>query len=63
MKRFDAAGKLIRQLAGPESFAAQAQDEDGDLFGCEGGLMDVAAAPDGRVVVLDRSAREVRVLG
>jgi hypothetical protein len=65
VKRFDSDGKFMAHLAGPETFAvhkAETEDE-GDLFGCEGGLLDVAAAMDGRIVVLDRTAREVRVLG
>ena len=63
VKRFDAAGTFVTQLAGPDSFAKQeAKDEMGDLFGCAGGLLDVAASKNGRVVVLDRSACEIRVL-
>lgn len=64
VKSFDAAGHLLHELAGPETFPAAAvtAEESGDLFGCEGGLLDVAAAPGGRVVILDRSAREIRVL-
>lgn len=63
VKRFDAAGTFVTQLAGPDSFAKQASEDDaGDLFGCEGGLMDVAASKNGHVVVLDRSACEIRVL-
>lgn len=64
VKRFDATGGLVRQVAGPDSFAAPvaAVADAGDLFGCEGGLLDVASSADGRIVVLDRSACEVLVL-
>ena len=63
VKRFDAAGKVLGQLAGPDAFTAQApQNDEGDPFGCESGLLEVAAAKDGRVVVLDRAAGELRVL-
>ncbi|MCB1275687.1 hypothetical protein [Prosthecobacter sp.] len=62
VKKFDAAGKLASQLAAPDQFAPLVVEEDGDLFGCEGGLLDVAATNDGRVVVLDRSACEILVL-
>lgn len=64
VKRFDSAGKLLAELAGPDAFAHVATEEDaGDLFGCDGGLLDIAATNDGRIAVLDRAAREVRVLG
>lgn len=63
VKRFDRDGKLMAQLAGPESFPAQAPaDEDDALAGCEAGLLDVACARDGRIIVLDRTTRELRVL-
>lgn len=61
VKAFGAAGDFARILAGPEQFAASVV-EDGDLFACEGGIIDVAAVPGGGVVVLDRATREVRVL-
>lgn len=65
VKQFNSAGQLIVQLAGPEQFTAASAitaDDAGDLPGCAGGLFDVATAPDGRVVVLDRTACEVLVL-
>ncbi len=63
VKRFDAAGKLVAQLAGPDAFPQPSATEDAsDLFGCDGGLLNVAASKNGRIVVLDRSAGEVRVL-
>lgn len=64
VKQFDSRGRLMKELAGPDSFSAVHHDADdgGDLFGCEGGLFDVAAGRDGRVIVLDRAAREVLVL-
>lgn len=62
VKKFSAAGRLAAQLATPEQFTAVVSDDEGDLFGCEGGLLDVAATRDGRVVVLDRSACEIQVL-
>jgi hypothetical protein len=65
VKAFSAGGRLSRVLAGPEDFAASieaARAEDDELFGCQGGLLDVAAAPGGGVVLLDRTTREVRVL-
>ncbi|HBJ85763.1 MAG TPA: hypothetical protein DDZ88_18195 [Verrucomicrobiales bacterium] len=63
VKRFDAAGSLVRQVAGPEHFAGAIPDDDvGGLFGCEGGLLDVAASHEGQIVVLDRTALEVLVL-
>jgi sugar lactone lactonase YvrE len=63
VKSFDAAGHLLHELAGPDTFPSAAHThEDGDLSGCEGGLLDVASAPGGRIVILDRTAREIRVL-
>ncbi len=62
VKKFSAAGKFAAQLAAPEQFTAVVSEDDGDLFGCGGGLLDVAATRDGRVVVLDRSACEIHVL-
>jgi hypothetical protein len=63
VKRFNTAGEMLGQLAGPEAFAAQiSQDDEGDLFACEGGLFDVAVSKTGRVIVLDRAAGELRVL-
>ena len=65
VKAFDSAGRYQRLLAGPEQFTASiaaAQADSDELFGCQAGLIDVAASPDGRVVVLDRTTREVRVL-
>jgi hypothetical protein len=64
VKRFDADGKFIHQLAGPETFPRVAAEEnEDDASGCEGGLLDLAATSDGRVVVLDRAACMVHVLG
>jgi len=63
VKRFDTAGKVLAQLAGPDAFAAQAsQADDSDLFACESGLLDVAVSKAGRVIVLDRTAGELHVL-
>ncbi|MEZ5388153.1 MAG: hypothetical protein R3F13_21820 [Prosthecobacter sp.] len=62
VKKFSSVGKLAAQLAAPEQFTVVASEDEGDLFGCETGLLDVVAARDGRVVVLDRSACEIQVL-
>ncbi|MBI5775470.1 MAG: hypothetical protein HZA89_17255 [Verrucomicrobia bacterium] len=65
VKVFDGAGKYHRLLAGPEEFAASiaaARADSEELAGCQAGLLDVAATSDGRVVILDRTTREVRVL-
>ena len=65
VKAFSVEGRLSRVLAGPDDFSASieaAQAADDELFGCQGGLLDVAAAPGGGVVILDRTTREVRVL-
>lgn len=65
VKAFNAGGRLSRVLAGPDDFAASleaARGEEGDLFGCQGGLLDVAPSPGGGVVVLDRTTHELRVL-
>jgi len=64
VKAFSAQGEFMRLLAGPEEFAASLQAahrESDDVFGCQGGLLDVAEAA-GRIVVLDRTTRELRVL-
>lgn len=63
VKRFDAAGRLLARLSGPESFAERpATVDEVDLFGCDGGLLDVATDKNGRVIVLDRATGELRVL-
>lgn len=62
VKKFSSKGKFAAQLATPEHFTAVISDDEGDLFGCESGLLDVAATRDGRIVVLDRSACEIQVL-
>jgi hypothetical protein len=65
VKAFDTAGQFQRLLAGPDQFAASnaaAQSDGDELFGCQAGLVDVASSPDGRMVLLDRTTREVRVL-
>jgi hypothetical protein len=64
VKVFSAQGQFARLLAGPEEFTASskaAKAEPDDVFGCQGGLLDVAEAA-GRIVVLDRTTRELRVL-
>jgi len=66
VKAFSADGRFARELAGPEEFAASIAAAGADLqglSGCQAGLFDMAASPDGQVVVLDRTTREVRVLG
>ena len=65
VKAFSAEGRFARELAGPEEFTASvaaARADTEELSGCQAGLFDVAASPDGRVVVLDRTTREIRVL-
>lgn len=65
VKQFSADGQLRRVLAGPESFAASlqaARAEADELLGCQAGLLDVAVSPEGAIVVLDRTTRDVRVL-
>lgn len=63
VRRFDASGKMLAELAGPAALGVADDSEDeGALFGCESALLDVAAASDGRVVVLDRASAELRVL-
>ncbi len=66
VKQFDAQGRLARVLAGPEQFLESTQSGKGgadDLPGCDGGLLDVAGLPGGKVAVLDRTTRKVRILG
>ncbi len=64
VKAFSAQGEFARLLAGPEQFAASSKAalaEPDDVFGCQGGLLDVAEAA-GKIIVLDRTTRELRVL-
>lgn len=66
LKRFNPEGRLERVLASPEDFAEStlaARKDSDDVFGCQGGLLDVATAPGGKVAVLDRTTCEVRILG
>ena len=66
VKAFSAAGKFRRMLAGPEDFAESieaARADADDLTGCQSGLLQIAAAPNGGIVLLDRTTREVRILG
>lgn len=64
VKVFDAAGRMARVLAGPEQFAPRTEPDaaEGDVAACDGGLLDVAIGPRGEVILLDRTAREIRVL-
>ena len=65
VKAFSAAGKFSRVLAGPEDFAesiAATRADADDLTGCQSGLLQVAAGPNGAIVILDRTTREVRIL-
>ena len=65
VKTFSAAGEFSRVIAGPEDFAESleaARAEEDDLFGCQAGLLQVAASPNGGIVILDRTTREVRIL-
>lgn len=65
IKAFQLDGKYVGELAGPDAFAKQFVVEGGDfdaLSGCLHGGLDIAVGPDNRIMVLDRSAKEIRVL-
>jgi len=61
VKRFDTAGQIVAQLAGPDAFAAPVVIDE-DMNACESGLLDVAVNQAGRVVVLDRAVGELHML-
>jgi hypothetical protein len=65
IKLFSGEGRMQKMLAGPDQFAASSQAaraEADDVFGCQGGLLDVVVTTGGKVLVLDRTAREVRTV-
>jgi hypothetical protein len=66
VKAFSAAGRLSRLIAGPERFEASRQaalQDQNELAGCQAGILDLALSPNGAILVLDRTTREIRIVG
>ncbi len=63
VKQYDAKGRFVALVAGPEHFEDNAKASAGDegQAGCATGGLDVAADSRGGVVVLDRATRRVSV--
>lgn len=60
IKRFDANGQFLQQIAGPDSIAAIATSRDEDpLLRCRVGGIDLAAGPSGDLWVLHAAARQL----
>lgn len=63
VKLYDAEGRFLELLAGPEQFDANARASSDEVaFGCHTGGLDIAIDSRNRVVVLDRVTAEVLIL-